>query len=195
MVCLHRLLFLASAAATQDLQAQLLPVGCPCDPYLDSALDVWSGRYGSSEPQGTDRSKQRCWDQASVDHGLKVLESHHSDPYHKARLLASRNPDGGPGIGCTPGLSQHADCGWMMRLCVWPLGCASELTSAKNMTAPVVSKLTEGAAMGCRAVEVLAGYQDMMPSTTLFTAPSWREQVPSQKEPRGLTRKWQRQTG
>ena len=88
--------FLASAAATQDLQAQLLPVGCPCDPYLDSALDVWSGRYGSSEPQGTDRSKQRCWDQASVDHGLKVLESHHSDPYHKARLLASRNPDGRP---------------------------------------------------------------------------------------------------
>ena len=87
--------FHASAAATHDIQAQLLSVGCPCDPYLDSARDVWSGRYGSSELQGTDRSKQRCWDQASVDHGLKVLESHHSDPYHKARLMASRNPDGG----------------------------------------------------------------------------------------------------
>ena len=63
-------------------------------------------------------------------------------------------------IGCTPGLSQHAGCAWMMRRCVWPLGCASELTSAKNMTAPVVSKFTEGAPMGCRTVEVLAGYPD-----------------------------------
>ena len=33
----------------------------------------------------------------------------------------------------------------------------------------LVSKLTEGAAMGCRVVEVLAGYLDMMPSMTLFT--------------------------
>ena len=70
--------------------------------------------------------------------------------------------------GCTPGLSQHVGCGWMMR----PLVCTSVLTSAKNMTAPVASKLTEGAAMGCLAVEVLAGYQDMMPSMTSFTAPS-----------------------
>ena len=84
-------------------------------------------------------------------------------------------------IGCTPGLSQHAACGWMMRRCVWPLVCASELTSAKNMTAPVVSKLTEGAAMGCRVVEVLAGYLDMMPSTTLFTVPSWRRRSPHRK--------------
>ena len=61
----------------------------------NSALDVWSGIYGISAPQSTDRSKQRCWDRASVDHGLQVLESRYSDPYHKARLLASRNPDGG----------------------------------------------------------------------------------------------------
>ena len=71
-------------------------------------------------------------------------------------------------IGCTPGLSQHAVCGWMTRLCVWPLVYALALTSARNMTAPVVSRLTEWAVMGCRVVEVLAGYQDMMPSTTSF---------------------------
>ena len=135
--------FLASAAATQDLQAQLLPVGCPCDPYLDSALDVWSGRYGSSKPQGTDRSKQRCWDQASVDHGLKVLESHHTNPYHKARLLASRNPDGGHWLHAWP----ISACGLRLddeavRVAIGlRLGI---LTSAKNMTAPVVSELTEG---------------------------------------------------
>ena len=32
--------FLAWAAATQDLQVQLLPVGCPSDPYIDSVLGV-----------------------------------------------------------------------------------------------------------------------------------------------------------
>ena len=63
--------------------------------------------------------------------------------HHKARLLVSRNPS----------------------------GLREANIRAKNMTAPVVSKLTERAAMGCRAVEVLTGYQDMMPSTTSFTAP------------------------
>ena len=162
--------FLALAAETQDLQAQLLPVGCPRDPYLDSALDVWSGRYGSSKPQGTDRFKQRCWDQAFVDHGLQVLESRHSDPCHKARLLASRNPDGGHWLHAWP----ISACGLRLddEAVRVAIACASELTSAKNMTAPVISKLTEGAAMGCRAIEVPAGYQEMMPSTTSFTAPS-----------------------
>ena len=75
-----------------------------------------------------------------------------------------------------------------MRRCVWPLVCASELTSAKNMTAPVVSKLTEGAAMGCRVVEVLAGYLDMMPSMTLFTVLSWRRRSPHRKNRGALTR-------
>ena len=95
-------------------------------------------------------------------------------------------------IGCTPGLSQHAGCGWMMRRCVWPLVCASELTSAKNTTAPVISKLTEGAAMGCRAVEVLAGHQDMMPSMTSFT-PEGADPLTERTE--GLDPRWQRQTG
>ena len=94
--------FLASVASNTGPPGPTFPVGCPCDPYLDSALDVQSGRYGSSEPQGTNISKQRCWDQASVDHGLEVLESHHSDPYHKARLLASRNPDGGHWLHAWP---------------------------------------------------------------------------------------------
>ena len=171
--------FLASAAATHDPQAQFLPVGCPCDPYLDSAFDVWLGRYDSSEPQGTDRSKQRCWDQASVDHGLQVLEFRYSDPYHKARLLASPNPMAA--IGCTPGLSLHAVCGWMTRRCVWPLVCALGLTSARNMTAPVVSRLTKWAVIDCLVVEVLAGYQDMMPSTTSFIVRSWKHKSPRRK--------------
>ena len=156
--------FLASAAATQDLQAQLLPVDCPCDPNLDSALDIWSGRYGSSEPQGTDRSKQRCWDQASVDHGLKVLESHHSDPYHKARLLASRNPDGGHWLHAWP----ISECG--LRLddeavrVVIGLRLGIDLCEEHDCLCGL--KVDRG---GCRVVEVLAGYLDMMPSMTLFT--------------------------
>ena len=93
--------FLASAAS-QDLQAQLLPVDCPPDPYLDSALDAWSGRYGRSEPLGPDRSKQQCWDQASVDQGLEVLESRFTDPYHRARLLAARSSDGGHWLHAWP---------------------------------------------------------------------------------------------
>ena len=98
-------------------------------------------------------------------------------------------------IGCTPGLSQHAGCGWIMRRCLWPLVCASELTSAKNMTAPVVSKLTEGAAMGCRAAEVLAGYQDMMPSTTSFIPRPPEGADPLTERTEGLDPRWQRQKG
>ena len=102
LVCSHRLLFSPRQQQhkTSCLLAQLLPVGCPYDLYLDSALDVC--RSGSSEPQGTYRYKQSCWNQAFVDHGLKVLESCHSDTYHKARLLASRNPDGGHWLHAWP---------------------------------------------------------------------------------------------
>jgi len=178
--------FLASAAATQDLQAQLLPVDCPCDPNLDSALDVWSGRYGSSEPQGTDRSKQRCWDQASVDHGLKVLESHHSDPYHKARLLASRNPDGGHWLHAWP----ISACGLRLddEAVRVAIGLRLGIDLCEEHDCPCGLKVDRGGSHGlsCRRGPGRIPRHDAI-NDIVYRA-LLKAQIPSQKEPRGLTR-------
>ena len=147
--------FLASAAATHDLQAQLLPVGCPCDPYLDSALDVWLGRYESSEPQGTDISKQRCWDQASMDYGFKVLEPSYSDPYHKARLLASRNSMCGHWLHAWP----ISACGLRLdnEAVRVAIGLRLGIDLCEAHDCPCGFKIDRIGSHGCRAVEVLGG--------------------------------------
>ena len=170
LVCLHRLLF----SPRQQQQRTSRPNFCRLVAHVTPTLTVllMFGRADmevQSHRAQTDPSKdagiRRLWTMASRFLSLTTR-------IHTTKLVCWPPVTQMAAIGCTPGLSQHAGCAWMMRRCVWPLGCASELTSAKNMTAPLVSKLTEGAAMGCSAVEVLAGYQDMMPSTTSFTAPS-----------------------
>ena len=178
--------FLASAAATHDFQAQLLPVGCPCDPYLDSALDVWFGRYGSSEPQGTDRSKQRCWDQASVDHGLQVLESRYSDPYHKAHLLASRNPDGGHWLHAWP----ISACGLRLddKAVRVAIGLRLGIDLCEEHDCPCGFKVDRMGSHGlsCRRGPGRIPRHDAI-NDIVYRA-LLKAQIPLQKEPRGLTR-------
>ena len=89
---------------------------------------------------------QRARTHPSKDAGIRRLWTmasmflSHTTWIHTTKLVCWPPVTPMTAIGCTPGLSQHAACDWMMRRCVWPLVCASELTSAKNMTAPVVSK-------------------------------------------------------
>ena len=114
-----------------------------------------------------------------MDHSFKVLESGHSDPYHKARLLASRNPDGGHWLhtwsisACGSRLDDEA-----VRVAI---GLRLGIDLCEEHDCTVVSRFTEWAAMGCRAVEVKAGYHDMMPPTTSFNAPSQRYRSPHRK--------------
>ena len=37
-----------------------------------------------------------------MEHGLEVLEAHYIDPYHRARLLATRRPHGGHWLHAWP---------------------------------------------------------------------------------------------
>ena len=178
--------FLASAAATQDLQAQLLPVGCPSDPYIDSVLEVWLGRYGRPAPLGPERSKQRCWDQASVEHGLEVLEAHYTDPYHRARLLATRSPHGGHWLHAWP----ISACGLRLddeavRVAV---GLRIGVDLCEEHDCPCGTKVDRGGSHGlsCRRGAGRLPKHDAI--NDIIHRALIKAQIPSQKEPKGLTR-------
>lgn len=96
--------FLASAAATRDLQDLLLPAGlADLDPSADVALSTWSERHpGILSPLGSARGKQRAWDEASIQSGLNTLMNGHTDPYHKARLLAVQSNHSGDWLNAWP---------------------------------------------------------------------------------------------
>ena len=95
--------FLASAAATRDLQTALLPSGFGFpDPDWDLALSTWSARYNTEIPAGTAQAKQKSWDEASITTALEILTAGHTDPYHRARLLASQAPHSGDWLHAWP---------------------------------------------------------------------------------------------
>ena len=166
LVCSHRLLF----SPWQQQHTTSRPNFCRLVAEVTPILTVhlmfgWADMKVQSHRAQTDPSKdvgiKRLWTMASRFLSLATQ-------IHTTKRVCWLPATPMAAIGCTPGLSQHAGCGWMTRRCVWLLVYASGLTSARNMTAPVVSRLTEWAVMDCRVVEVLAGYQDMMPSTTSF---------------------------
>jgi hypothetical protein len=96
--------FLASAAATLELQSLLLPkdVAFP-DPGHDLALSVWMGRHDTLQvPEGVTLTKQKSWDRASVDLGQSILLAGFSDPFNRARLLATKAPHSGDWLHAWP---------------------------------------------------------------------------------------------
>ena len=95
--------FLASAAATRELQSDLLPLG---GDYLDSgrdlALAVWTSRHDAPIPEGGAQVHQKSWDRASIAKGQATLMASCTDPYNRARLLASRAPHSGAWLQAWP---------------------------------------------------------------------------------------------
>ena len=81
--------FLASAAATLELQNSLLPADwAGLDTHREEVFSVWSERYSAQAPVGNARYSQKAWDQPCVQCGVDILTSGHTDAYHKARILA-----------------------------------------------------------------------------------------------------------
>ena len=167
-------------------RVQLLPVGCPSDPYIDSVLGVWSGRYGRPAPLGPERSKQRCWDQASVEHGLEVLEAHYTDPYHRARLLATRSPHGGHWLHAWP----ISACGLRLddeavRVAV---GLRIGVDLCEEHDCPCGTKVSRRGShvLSCRRGAGRLLKHDAI--NDIIHRALIKAQVPSQKEPKGLTR-------
>ena len=95
--------FLASAAATLDLQAQILPQGVVYpDSGHDLALAAWLERFSALPPEGGAQGKQKSWDKASVAKGQAILLAHYTDPYNRARLLASKAAHSGDWLHAWP---------------------------------------------------------------------------------------------
>ena len=94
--------FLASAAATSDLQARLLPEGVAyADPERDFSLLVWSSRYKSPPPQPPLDTSQHNWVEPSI---VEVWDSLNQlpDSFSKARLLACQAPHAGDWLLACP---------------------------------------------------------------------------------------------
>ena len=85
--------FLASAAATLDLQDRLLPQESNF-PYLshDHALAIWVEKHSTQIPEGGAQASQKSWDKASVIMGQAILEERLTDLVSRAWLLAVKAP-------------------------------------------------------------------------------------------------------
>ena len=91
-------------------------------------------------------------------------------------------------IGCKPGLSQHAVCGWMTRRCVWPLVYALGLMFCEEHDCPCGFKVDQMGSHGlsCRRGRGRLVRHDAI-NDIIYLA-LLKAQIPSQKEPRGLAR-------
>ena len=178
--------FLASAAATRELQSRLLPGGCPVDPYIDGALTVWSSRYQRPVPQSQDQRKQRSWDQASVDQGLGFLNDHYSDPHNKARLLAVRNNNGSEWLHAWP----ITACGLRLddEAIRVAIGLRLGVTLCRRHTCPCGAKVDETGSHGlsCRYGTGRIARHNAI-NDIIYRA-LVKANIPSKKEPRGLNR-------
>ena len=49
------------------------------DRHVDMVSAVWSNQYSTQTPGAIACTKQKSWDEASVKHGLEIIESHCAD--------------------------------------------------------------------------------------------------------------------
>jgi len=95
--------FLASAAATLELQTAILPEGfSSSDSAVDMNLSVWKDRTDQSPLEGSRAYSQTQWDRSSVEKSLAVIRDHYTDPYHTARILAVQSPHSGDWLHAWP---------------------------------------------------------------------------------------------
>ena len=95
--------FLASAAATHELQARIAPrVADMHDPSLERVAAVWQDRHDRELPLELDMTKQACLDQFSINSGLAILNRGFTDDYSRARLLACQAPHSGDWLNAWP---------------------------------------------------------------------------------------------
>ena len=69
---------------------------------VDMVSTVWSNRYSTQTPEAIACKKQKSWDEASVKHGLEIIESHCADDVGQACFLAARAPHSGDWIHAMP---------------------------------------------------------------------------------------------
>ena len=94
--------YLASAAATLDLQRRLLPSDFN-DLELDRALKIWSSRLNQPTPPVLiNAMRQASWDAPVVAEAVDSISRLNQDPYHMARWKAALDPHSGDWLKALP---------------------------------------------------------------------------------------------
>jgi hypothetical protein len=124
--------FLASAAATLDLQNSLLPeaVALLEDTHRESTLATWLARHSVEPPVGKDSCKQSTWDAHSVAKGKDIVWDHYSSKDDRARILACQHAHSGDWLHAWP----ISACG--LRLSNDDIRVAVGLRLGSNLCAP-----------------------------------------------------------
>ena len=106
--------FLASAASTHDLQAQLLLNCChPApDPHFDSAIMLWTTSYNIPLPDNSSAIKQHAWDVPVITADKASLWTSLTDSHNRARLLSVSSPHSGDWLHALPVASCFCPIGY-----------------------------------------------------------------------------------
>jgi len=95
--------FLASAASTLNLQAQILSqASCPSDAFFETYLAAWKNAHYSPVLPACLPVKQSFWDQPGIMSARAQVEAHCSDPYQTARFHAAAAPHSGDWLLALP---------------------------------------------------------------------------------------------
>ena len=179
--------FLASATATRELQALILPVGfAGRDTHVDATREAWFSQFQKAEPSAESAAKQSSWDKASVEVGLEILSRHFTDPYHRARLLATQMPHSGDWLNARPVTA----CG--LRLDDEAIRVAVGLRLGTSLCAPHTCPC--GATVDARGNHGLACRRSMCRQSRhalindQIQRALLRATIPAVKEPAGLSR-------
>jgi hypothetical protein len=180
--------YLASAAGTSDLVFSLLPQRLQLVPHdsIARALNVWSASSGSAAPLAPLSTRQRSWDEPCCQRVFDALLNASTDDVSRARIRASSH--------CTSGA-------WLETLPVASIGLKMEdevvrvavgLRLGLNLCEPHTCQC--GAQVDARGIHGLACKKSAgrHPRHGLLNDVVWRAmqraQVPSTKEPVGLSR-------
>ena len=159
--------FLVSAAATRDLQSDLLPDGGDYpDSGRDLALAAWMSTHDAPIPEGGIRVHQKSWDRASVAAGQATAALIPTIEHACLNPVLPRTVH-----GFKLGQLQPVSSAWTMNpyesLSAYDWGCVYVVPTL----ARVVRWLMLGAVTGFRVVEVQADRPVMLKSMTPSTGP------------------------
>jgi hypothetical protein len=177
--------FLASAAATLELQQSLRPGLQLVDRYVQDVEKVWCDRHAGVSPPLI-RSKQQNWDSASVKLGMELCLSSAASARHLARLKACMAPHSGDWLNALPITS----CG--LRLDNDAIRVAVGLRLGLELCAPHVCPCGAQVdvdgwhSLSCKRSSGRSVRHNLL--NDLIYRALLKASVPSAKEPLGLTR-------
>ena len=180
--------FLASAASTSELQANMLPPESAdtSDDLVDTALKAWKLLTGSEPPTGSAAHRQREWDSRWISKAWTTLHESANNALDRARLLASQAPHAGDWLLAPPVTALG------LRLTDEVIRIAVGMRLGTTLCQPHVCHCGERVdarglhGLACRKNAGRHQRHNML--NDIIWRSFGRANIPSQKEPLGLTR-------